>query len=242
MPWARIVLTRRAPWLNTPMNDGNAGTGADRDAGTDKRDRLERRVETWSAVLLAIATVATAWSAFQAAKWSGVQAIKFSEAASARTESTRDSTATGQEVVIDVTLFTAWLESTTEGRDAAANAISERFPDDLKTAFEAWLALDPLNNPDAPSTPFELDNYTLLDFDSALELAAEAEDAVEAARDANQQSDDYVLMTVLFASVLFFAGIGTKFERVSLKVGTTAVGTVILVISAIVVATFPVEI
>ena len=41
-----------------------------------QEDRI-RTIEIISAVLLSLATVLAAWSAFQSAKWSGVQATRF---------------------------------------------------------------------------------------------------------------------------------------------------------------------
>ncbi len=134
----------------------------------------ERRGDLLTTVLLAAATVLTAWAGYQSAKWSGVQAIAFSEAGANRTESTRASTTAGQQSAIDVTLFTSWLDAaqdvadepefqgddeispalvrriTVEGTLAAF--LFQRFRDEFKSAVEAWLVTDPFDSPDAPPT------------------------------------------------------------------------------------------
>jgi len=46
----------------------------------------------------------------------------------------------------------------------------------------------------------------------ALDLNAEAEAFAAEARAANQTSDNFVLAAVIMATVLFFAGVGTKFN------------------------------
>lgn len=184
------------------------------------------RIELIATIVLAIATILTAWSAFQAGKWGGTQAINFSEAGVARTESTRADTRAGQLSQIDVAMYIDWV--TAISSEIASGAITlnsssytptpgtvsgflyERFREEFLPAVDAWLATDPINNPDAPKTPFEMDEYVVADHVVALELSAEADVKGQEARDANQNGDNYVLTMVLFASVLFFAGVSAK--------------------------------
>lgn len=72
-------------------------------------------------------------------------------------------------------------------------------------------------------------------------LREQAEAAAKEAVDANQTGDNYVLTTVLFASVLFFAGISTKFQRRRIKVALVALGLVAFVAGASILFTFPVH-
>ena len=64
-------------------------TGLGVPSRADRQQRLNRRLEVLSAILLSIATVASAWCAYQSARWNGVQAVSFSAANGARTESVR---------------------------------------------------------------------------------------------------------------------------------------------------------
>lgn len=48
-----------------------------------------RRLEIAAAVLLALATIASAWSAYQASRWNGEQALGYSRAGADRVESSR---------------------------------------------------------------------------------------------------------------------------------------------------------
>ena len=56
--------------------------------GTDMRRRSER-LEVVATILLAFATVATAWSGYQASRWNGEQALAFSRASALRIESSK---------------------------------------------------------------------------------------------------------------------------------------------------------
>jgi hypothetical protein len=52
--------------------------------------RLDVHLDLISAILLSIATVATAWCVYQATGWNGQQTRLYAEASSRRIESTRD--------------------------------------------------------------------------------------------------------------------------------------------------------
>ena len=229
------------------MSDQTEGSFADGiDAAVDIGPfRFQSRLELLATVVLAVATVLTAWSAFQSGKWSGVQATAFSEAGASRTESTRASTIGGQLATIDVTLFSQWADAVSNDNVLLADFWFERFRDEFKPAIEAWLGDIDINDPDVvvpDGTPFELEEYVLAEVVEADRLAQEADDKSATARQANQRSDNYVLTTVLFASVLLFAGISTKFESNMVKIVTLTAAVIILIAGAITLLTFPVEI
>lgn len=222
-----------------------APTDAELVAATDlRRLRAERRVELIASIVLAVATVFTAWSAFEASKWSGEMSIKFSAANTARTESTQASTAGGQEVQVDIDIFTNWLNAVANDQFALARFYEARFRPEFQPAFDAWMETAPLDGDvDDPKSPFddELEEFYVVDeLVQAEQLGQDADRASQDARDANQRGDNYTLTTVLFASVLFFAGISTKFESVRAKYLTLTFGIIALVAGAGIILTFPV--
>ena len=126
-------------------------------AGTLTRGELvDRWIEMLLAVMLGAVTLATAWSGYQAARWGGTQSILFSQAGALRTESMRASTQGGQQTQIDVAIFSNWINAYADENEALVTFYQERFRDEFKPALEAWLATDPANNPDAPSSPFRM--------------------------------------------------------------------------------------
>lgn len=213
--------------------------GAPPDA--DGQRRRTRRIEIAATVLLSAATVLTAWSAFQATKWSGVQAIAFSRASASRTESIRASTVAGQQRIADVTMFTAWLTATDQGQTRLADLLATRFRGELKIAFDAWEATNPFKNPSAPATPFAMPEYRSASARRAGELETLATTQFKQATDANQRSDNYVLMTVLFAVVLFFGAVTTHLEPVPIQISMLGVAAVVFITSVTITATFPVK-
>ena len=205
-------------------------------------DPPDRWVEILAATVLALATVASAWSAYQATRWGGVQAEAYAEAGAARAESVRMSDLADAHLTIDVEYFAIWLDETAKGGDGQVVALIRRaFRPEFEPAFEAWLATDPLVNQDGPATPFEMDEYLRAASHQAEELRTEAEAAAEVAVDANQTGDNYVLTTVLFASVLFFAGISSKFSGRWVRIALVIVGFLAFLAGSLILATFPVH-
>ena len=112
-------------------------------------DPPDRWVEVLAAIVLALATIASSWSAYQATRWGGVQANAYAEAGAARAESVRASDLADADLTLDVEYFAIWLDEAGQGGDEEARALLERaFRPEFTAAFEPWLALDPLSNPE----------------------------------------------------------------------------------------------
>ena len=214
------------------------GIPLDSKAGEEKTDR----VETVAAVLLALATVATAWSGYQASRWNGEQAKAFSRATATRIESTRASDLADAQTQVDVATFIQWVDAYAQEETDLVDFYYERFRPEFTPAMDAWIATRPLQNSDAPLTPFAMPEYQLAAREEAQQLEAEA-DALSAQARANvQRATNYVLAVVLFATVLFFAGMAARFRTRRVRVALLAFGVVVLVGTVVWLATFPVSI
>jgi hypothetical protein len=175
---------------------------------------LNTNFELVSIVVMSLTAILTAWSGFQGATWTAIQTERYADATNDHTESVRASNAAEEATSIDLSVFIAWLDETTDGDDAAAEFIYERFPDRLRVATDAWLALDPFEDPDAPPSPFVMEEYVVPPSVRAEELSVSAEEHTIAAQEATERANEYVLMTVLFATVLFFASVASKLTGV----------------------------
>ena len=208
---------------------------------TDISDEVEAQIkairktigEQWSeilsAVMLAAVAIGTAWSGFQSAQWGGIQSTQFSKASSLRVESTRASTMGGQLVTIDVILFEGWVDAFVAEDEQLLDYYEDRFRDEFVPAFEAWVAADPQNNPDVPSQPFLMEEYQVASMQEAEELEEQASALFIEGEQANQTSDDYAFSTVVLATVLFFAGIATRFEWQPIRWMLLAIGIGLLI-------------
>lgn len=201
-----------------------------------------RRVEIAGVLLIALTAVLTAWTAFESSKWGGVMSIDFSEANATRTESVRSSNAANRQTVVDVSLFTAYAEAVATGNDQLADFLVERFPDRLALAMDAWLATEPLENPDAPATPFEMPEYVLDAADEAQALETQAAQSSQDARNANQRSDNYTIMTVFLATVLLLAALSSKVDNPRLQIALLVIALALFIGIGTTVAQMPVEI
>jgi hypothetical protein len=199
-------------------------------------------VEVIATVLLSVATVATAWSAYQANRWNGEQAKATSRGNAARIESTRAAGVANRQVQIDVSLFTQFIDAFAQEQTELADFYRARFREEFKPAFEAWAATKPRTNPEAPLTPFELPQYRLAANEEAEELEATADAFAAEARRNIQRSSNYVLGVVLFASALFFAGMSTKLATARLRVVLLALGCAVFLGTLLWIATSPISV
>jgi hypothetical protein len=198
----------------------------------------DRRVELIAAIMLSIATVVTAWSAYQATRWSGDQAESYTSASATRTESVRASTEANRQVLIDVATFLNWLDAEQSGDHALADDIHVRMRREFLPAFDAWLATGPAGSiPEG--TPFELPEYRLAAEERAKRLEAKAAALFEDGNESNEVGDDFVLAAVLFASVLFFSGLAGTFDSLRAQLFLLILGGVMLVIGTVIVVTLP---
>ena len=204
-------------------------------------DRWEPLAELIATIILAFATLATAWSGYQSARWGGDQSTKYSQAGALRTESTRASTKAGQLMQIDIGLFTNWVNAFAVDNQELAQFYENRFRPEFMLAFDAWLATDPRNNPEAPSSPFSMPEYSVSLAEEADRLEQEASKTFDEGSVANQISDDYILNTVILASVLFLAGVQSRIKSVPARMVIVILGLAILTFGLINIVSYPIQ-
>jgi len=205
---------------------------------TQETRRRDRRVELIAAIMLSIATVVTAWSAYQATRWSGDQAEDYTSASATRTESVRASTEANRQILIDVATFLNWLDAEQSGDHALADDIHARMRKEFLPAFDAWHATAPAGSiPDG--TPFELPEYQLAAEAESKRLENKAAALFEDGNESNEVGDDFVLAAVLFASVLFFSGLAGTFDSLRAQLFLLILGGVMLLIGTVIVVTLP---
>ncbi len=204
--------------------------------------RADARLDLVATILLALATVATAWSGYQASRWNGEQAKAFSRASASRIESAKAADLANSQTQIDVATFTQWVDAYAQEQTELADFYRQRFRDEFKPAVEAWIASRPLRNPDAPLTPFVMPEYRVAAREDAARLELEGEASSAQARANVQRATNYVLGVVLFAAVLFFAGMSTQLRTPRVRRAMLGFALVVFVGTVAWLATFPVSI
>lgn len=192
-------------------------------------------------VLLVIAALGTSWSSYQATRWNGEQAKAASRTNAIRIEAARAQGLAEAQTQIDVATFIAWADADRRGESGLADFYVDRFRAEFKPAFDAWIATRPLQDPEAPPTPFAMDAYDLASRQDADRLDAAAEASAAEVRLDLQRASNYVLTVVLYAVVLFFAGVSTRIGNRQLRWVLAVAGCLVLAGAIVWIATFPIS-
>lgn len=195
--------------------------------------------ELVAVILMSVTTVLTAWTAFQASKWSGDMSISFNQASAARVDAGRYEGEANRQSTIQVSLYISWVQAQSSGDRKLADYMRANFPEPLASAMHTWLELEPLTNLSAPKTPFEMPEYVQLSRGKAVEAVSLAQIKTEKALESNKHSDNYTVLTILFATVLFFGAVSGRVRRTLsgwILIGTAAV---IFIGASSILITFP---
>ena len=189
-----------------------AHTLAEHHAESPKESWQDLVVEILEAVLLGVVAVATAWSAYHAAKWDGHQAELYGRASTLRIEADELVTLGGQQRLLDVSTFNTWIQARDQGHDRLAALYVRRFSNEFKVAFDAWLKTNPFSNPTAPPGPSFMPEYRNPQILQGAAANQEASHIFDEGTAARRLSEDYTGTTVVLATVLFLVALAPRFR------------------------------
>jgi hypothetical protein len=201
---------------------------------------LERMFELGAVLLLSLTTLATAWSGYQAARWSGEQSQLYARASATRIAAQRQATTAGQLRIDDLLYFNGWLDAREAGDTRLAAIYERRFRPEFVPAYRAWLAQKPFTNREAVPGPTYMPQYQPSGLAAAKRLDARADDLYREGTAGKSNDDKYILSTVFFAAVLFFAGISLRLEWRPLRGFVLGLASLLLVGGLVFVASLPV--
>ena len=101
---------------------------------TPTRSRADERLDVVATVLLALATVATAWSGYQASRWNGEQAKAASRTNGIRILAARAQGLAQAQTQVDVATFSSWADAYAQGDTMLADFYFKRFRKEFKPA------------------------------------------------------------------------------------------------------------
>jgi hypothetical protein len=205
-----------------------------------EKDKRNRWVEITCAVVLSLATTASAWCAYQSTRWGGVQTFRLAAANRADRERSSAALTDIQLRTFDGSMGISWMQAKHEGNERQEKFLFDRFRPEMKHAVEAWLKTDPFNNPTAPLGPLRMAEYAQPELAEAKRQEQISAEEYAAAIRANQTADAYVLLTVLFASVLFFGGIAATLDSRRLRIGILIVALALFVVTMAFLGTMPI--
>jgi hypothetical protein len=192
--------------------------------------------ETVVLIVLSITAVLTAWCGFESSQWGGEMSIAFSEASNARIEAARQAGVANAARQADLTIWGLYVQARAQGDTALASYVEQRFTDHFRVAYRAWLAQG-----EPTQGPFKMKDYLPPGTTESMAADQRADSRFADALAFNQRGDNYTILTVLFALVLFFAAASTRLgspraQRILLGLAIT-----FLIAATAILATFPIN-
>jgi len=184
---------------------------------TSRSSRSEFYIEVLEAIILALVAISTAYSGYQAAQWDGHQSELYAEANILNVKSNSLIISDGQEVLYNTNTLNALLNAKMQGYPDIAKFYERRFLPEFKTAYDAWIKLDPINNSQAPPGPRYMPEYRSSKMEEANNITNEALDRFNKGTEARSTADDYIRTTVFLATVLVLMAISQRFEIKSIR-------------------------
>ena len=210
-----------------------------REHTTAEHAQRERWIAIAEAVLLSVVALLAAWSGYSAAKWGTKSTVSLAKASSTRTKASLAEVQATQIRTLDSVSFNA-AETAYAAKDPKLFRLAvKRLRPGYRPAFEAWLALHPLKNPNAPPDPSYMPQYRIPQQAQGLALTAKADAYFTEGELAAGTADKYVRLTVLLAAVLFLVGIGSRFPVRAARYGLVGVATALLIISVVQILSLP---
>jgi hypothetical protein len=200
----------------------------------------DNRIEMALAVVLAAASVMSAWSAYQSILWGGVQTFRLASRTAASRRASDLMTTANQYRAFDASMLLEYTKAQAKGEKEYAEFLYKRFRPEMRKAFDAWLRTDPFRNPAAPPHPFSMAEYAQREADEARRKEEESARYLAEAEQANEISDRYVLFTVMLSIILFFGGIGGTFRPGRLRLTMGGIAAVFFIATMILLTRMPI--
>lgn len=177
-------------------------------AGSNKR-----WFEPFTAILMAVSSLSTAWCSYQNSLWSGQSSDLATQADKLERQAAAQHLEARQIETIQTRLWMEAVDAHLDGDLKLERFYTDRFGDELKPAYDKWIVLKPFENPAAPPHPFVPGLYTPR-FDREIREAKATALEVDARSNVTgHYASSYLGNTVLLATVLFFAGTMGRFDQ-----------------------------
>lgn len=206
-----------------------------------EKDRRRGRLELAIAIILSLTTLATTWCGYQASQWGGLQASSQAQGDTAERKAAEDTLVGLQLRTFDVMMVIQYWQAIRQKDTETAETIFARMRPQLRKAIEASLAAGVLHNPNEAG-PLQRPEYVLTEEQDAKKLRSAAHELHSTAQKASRAAGNYVLLTLMFASVLFFGGITGTFTARRVRIGLSCIALILFIITLAMVLRQPVHI
>ena len=196
-------------------------------------------IEIIAVIMLGIATVATAWCGFQSSKWNQRETDEARAAGLSRLESSQLYGLATQKVSYDANVTAQYAEAIAHDDTELATFIRDHlmrpeylpYLDEWETQLRAGEG--------EGTNLFTNEEYLTAQFAPSEAAAAEGDAALDRSAEASDNAADYLVMTLLTATALFFAGVTSSFASRSAKTMLVIVSASVLVFTLVQLTTLP---
>jgi hypothetical protein len=189
-------------------------------------------LETAAAILMAVSSLGTAWCSYEVSRWGARAGENGGRSAGLERKANLLRIEGFQVQGVQVQMFMEYVGAHLTGNAALERFYVDRFPPEIKRAFDAWIVQKPFENPSAPPHPFVPSLYEMRHTKEIEQSLKDSATFGEEARSTGIVSNSYLLATVLLATVLFFVGITSRLRSPQVRLGTFCFGAVLFLIAA----------
>lgn len=180
---------------------------------TATHEPKKRWIEVVTAVLMAVSSLSTAWCSYQNSRWSGQSNSLATHADHLARQAAAQHIDARQIETMHMRLWMEAMDAQIDGDAKLAKFYIDRFTDELKPAYEKWIALKPFEDSKAPPHPFAPGIYQLRYEQEIQKAHADSASAKKEANLCGNHASGFLANTVLLATVLFFAGTAGNFHQ-----------------------------
>ena len=202
--------------------------------------QVYRIIEVLTVLLLAVATVGSAWCAYQVSQWNGMETDASRASAVARINGSREYALATQKVAYDAASVAQYAEAIVDGNEPLQTFLRASI---IRPAFlpllDEWQAyIDETGEP--PPNLVENEEYLSGLFAKSTEYDEVALAATIEGDDAGRNADGYIVTTLFMASALFFAGVTASFSSRLTRIALLAASALTLGYAAARIAGYPI--
>ena len=208
-PWSARASRPAEPQSSSAVTASSAQHGTQ--AGSAEPPKASRLIEIVTVVLLAVATVGSAWSAYQVARWNGIETDEARNSGAFRIDASREYSLATQIVAYDAAAVGQFGQAVAAGNEDLQEFLRETI---IRPGFEPILQQwrEEIDAGMVPTNLLENDDYLRELFAESDKLDAASLGATQRSEEAGDNADGYVRLTLFFATALFFAGITASFS------------------------------
>ena len=200
---------------------------------SESKASFKDRVEQIIAVMLGMAAIITAWTAFQSSQLGDKVQESFSEGIRSSDQASQEYNTAIATDNQDQAIFLEYAKALVAEDEVTSTYIQESLMSpELAAAVQWWIEQPDDTGPDSPFVE-ENPNWDDSSWNTAADLDVEAQQYFDSARQADADGDEFDLLEVIVTLSLFLFGVASLVRQQKIQVGLAAVGGLILIYSII---------